>query len=106
MNQKSAVIQIQGHQYLVAEGQQLLVDRIDHPEGQTLKIDQVLLTFGQDHRQLGSPHINQAQVALKILEHTKGTKLHAATYKAKSRYRKKVGHRSLLTKLQVESISS
>lgn len=97
---KYAVIRIQGHQYKISEGQEISVDRLDgdiKPE--------VLLVVSDSIVKIGKPLVDGAKVALKSLGEAKGEKLHVFKYKAKSRYRKKIGFRPSLTKLLVESIS-
>jgi large subunit ribosomal protein L21 len=105
MDKKFAVIQLQGHQYQVHESQQLLVDHIDKPENHTFKINQVLLYSDGKRRHLGYPYLKNVSVKLKIAKHVKGPKIHVSTYKAKSRYRRHLGHRSQLTQVLVEKIS-
>jgi large subunit ribosomal protein L21 len=101
-----AILSLQGHQYQVQEGQELTVDKLSGEPGEQLTLDQVLLSVNNDQRQLGQPYVENAQVKAKILEQFKGKKIRVATYKAKSRYRRVKGHRSLLTKLLIEKIKT
>ena len=43
-----AVVQLQGHQYIVTEGQELVVDNIHQEEGSELVIEDVLLVFDKE----------------------------------------------------------
>ena len=55
---------------------------------------------------MGKAKVTDAKITLKKLKDVeKGEKLHVRKYKAKSRYRKKIGFRALYTRLKVEKIS-
>lgn len=97
---KRLVIRINGKQYEVAEGEELLIDR-------TLEknIDpDVLLVFDDDLVKVGKPLVDKVKVELEVLGETKGEKVEVMKYKAKSRYRKKYGFRPLFTKVLVKSV--
>jgi large subunit ribosomal protein L21 len=98
---KRLVIRINGKQYEVAEGEELLIDR-------TLEknIDpDVLLVFDDDLVKVGKPLVNKARVELEVLGEIKGEKIEVMKYKAKSRYRRRYGFRPLFTKVLVKSVS-
>jgi len=95
-----AVIRLQGHQYKVAEGEEILVDKISE---KTPVID-VLLLVDDKKVHLGKPTLN-AKVDYKVLGEEKGKKLLVRKYKAKSRYRKRIGFRPQYTKLLIKKIT-
>lgn len=100
---KYAVVKIQGKQYKVSEGEELLVDKIIDKK----VIPEVLLISEDGKVRIGKPRVEGGEVKFKILsEQEKGEKIDVFKYKAKSRYRKKIGFRPLYTKLLVEKISS
>jgi large subunit ribosomal protein L21 len=97
-----AVIKIQGQQYRVSEGDEILVDKIDGKKPEY----EVLLTKKNDKTDVGRPALKKDKVKIKVIdEAVKGEKMHIRTYKAKSRYRRKKGFRPLYTKLRIEKIS-
>lgn len=100
---KYAVIRLQGHQYKVAEGEEILVDKLVDPK----KIEvEVLLVSNDGKVSVGKPVVKDAKVTLKVVkEEEKGEKIHVRKYKAKSRYRKHVGFRASLTRLLVQKIA-
>jgi len=103
---KQAVIQFQGHQYLVKKGQVLDFDRCPGEKGDKIKIKEVLLTFEQKGRvAIGNPHIKRVTVDAEILNHFKGRKIDIRRYKAKSRYRRLKGFRPSLTKVKIKKIN-
>ena len=98
---KYAVIKINGKQYKVTEGQEILVDKISGKE-----IDScVLLVVNDTEVLVGDPIVKKADIKLKIIsDMEKGKKVTVSTYKAKSRHRRKIGFRPFYTRLLVEKI--
>jgi len=103
---KYAVVEINGSQYKVAEGEELDVDKIEGKKGKKLSFDKVLLMVDEKKRKIGNPLVKGAKVTAEILEQFKGKKIRVATYKAKSRYRRVIGHRSQLTKIKIKKITA
>lgn len=99
-----AIIQLQGKQYRVSPDQNLMVDRLDTKEGETITVSDVLLTNVGGKVTVGTPTITKASVTLKVVEHSKGEKIRVFKYKSKSKYRKTFGHRQHQTKLVVTKI--
>ncbi len=98
---KYAVIRLQGHQYKVSEGDEFVVDKLEgKPEAE------ILLTVNDDKVAVGTPTVAKASITLSVKNDEKGEKIHVRKFKAKSRYRKHIGFRSQLTRLQVEKISA
>ena len=99
---KYAVVRINGRQFVVHEGEELLVDRIEEKD---LK-PQVLLLVDGDKVEVGKPILEKVKVKVKVLtELEKGKKVRVFKYKAKSRYRKTRGFRPQYTRLLIENIS-
>ncbi|MFH1864106.1 MAG: 50S ribosomal protein L21 [bacterium] len=100
---KYAVIRLQGHQYRVAEGDEILVDKISDIK----KINpEVLLFVDGATVKVGKPTLSDVKVKVKVLtEIEKGKKIDVLKYKAKSRYRKHIGFRPKFTRLLIEKIS-
>jgi large subunit ribosomal protein L21 len=97
-----AVISLKGNQYRVSEGDEILVDKLG---GEKPEAD-VLLVVDDEKVKVGKPKVRGAKVSLKVVEaEKKGKKLTILKYKAKSRYRRKMGFRPVYTKLQVQKIS-
>ncbi len=100
---KYAVIRIKGHQYKVAEGEEVLVDYLG---GGTPQPD-VLLVVDDEKVTVGKPVIKDAKIKIKVVaELEKGEKIDIRKYKSKSRYKKHIGFRASLTRLLVEKITA
>lgn len=99
-----AVLDIQGHQYIVSEGDSLVLDKINANEQVKTDTDKVLLIVNDDKVIIGNPYIKNAHVDYQIVEQLKGKKLRVFTYKAKSRYRRNLGFRANQTKIIINKI--
>jgi large subunit ribosomal protein L21 len=99
---KYAVVKIQGKQYKVREGDELLVDKLEKDQK---PVFEVLLVVKDDKIQVGKPQVKGVKVKAKILSaEEKGKKLSILKFKAKSRYRRKYGFRPVYTRLLIENI--
>lgn len=100
---KYAVIKTGGKQYKVTEGDVLEVDNLNAKEG-AVTFDNVLLLVSDEHVEIGKPFIVNAKVKAKLLENKKGEKVRVAKFKSKVRYRRAVGFRASVSKIQIEKI--
>jgi large subunit ribosomal protein L21 len=99
-----AVVESGGKQYKVEQGTSLLVDRLDVKEGDKVALRPVLF---RDTEVLASPSdLAKVKVEAKVTEHLRGPKIKVFKYKAKKGYRKRAGHRSELTRLEVTSLKA
>ncbi len=97
-----AVIESGGKQYKVEQGTSLLVDRLDAKEGDKVALRPVMF---RDAEVIAAPkELEKVKVEAKVAEHLRGPKIKVFKYKAKKGYRRKAGHRSELTKLEVTSL--
>ncbi len=96
-----AVIKLGGKQYKVSEGEEILVDKID---GEKVE-PEVLLLVDEDKVSVGKPNVKGAKVKVKAIGEEKGEKILVTKYKAKSRYRRRMGFRPQYTRLLIEKIS-
>jgi large subunit ribosomal protein L21 len=97
-----AVIESGGKQYKVEEGTSLLVDRLDVKEGDKVALRPVL--FRGDDVVTGAKDLEKVKIEAKVAEHLRGPKIKVFKYKAKKGYRRRAGHRSELTRLEVTKL--
>jgi len=96
-----AIISLGGKQYRVSEGERLLVDRLHADEGATLE-PRVLLVGGN-----GAPDLSpSATVTARVVGHELGEKIRIGKYRRRTGYKKHTGHRSKLTRIEIESIGA
>jgi large subunit ribosomal protein L21 len=102
---KFAVVKFRNEQYLVEEGKTYEINRYEANAGDKLTFEEVLLKVDGDKTEIGQPTVAGCKVEAEVVEHTRGEKVIKMTYKAKSRQRKKVGHRQDLTVVKINKIS-
>jgi len=100
-----AVIKTGGKQYLVEPGKKLKVEKLEAEEGSAFSFDEVLLKGDDKGVEIGTPTVKGAKVEAKVLEQGRGDKIIVFKYHAKTRYRKKKGHRQPFTEVSIEKIS-
>jgi len=98
-----AVIELQGKQFRVEEGDVFPIPRRQGAEGEELAADRVLLVGG-DNLKVGTPVVDGARVVLTVVAHRRGPKIRGFKYKPKSGYKRAWGHRDELTVVRVERI--
>jgi len=96
-----AIISLGGKQYVVKEGEKLLVERLDREEGKTFQPD-VLFLGGEGGGELAP----STSVTAKIVGHERGPKIRIGKYKPKSGYKRHTGFRSSLTRIEITGIGS
>ena len=101
-----AIVETGGKQYRVKVGDRIRVERIHAEAGSDIALDRVLLLGGAGTTTVGMPIVDGASVAAHVEEHPRGEKLYVFKYKAKKRYRRKIGHRQELTELTITGIKA
>lgn len=102
---KFAVIKTGGKQYLVKEGDEIVVDRLENKEKEKIELETLMIfTDDGDNIEIGSPFLKEKTQA-EIVSHEKGEKIRIARFKAKVRYRKVKGFRPQLTTLKIIKIN-
>ena len=99
-----AVIATGGKQYIVREGDVMLVELLkDQKEGDAIEFDTVLMTDDGTSSKIGAPHTG-TKVTATYLGEKKGKKLTIVRYKAKSNRDRRIGHRQHFAEIKIESI--
>ena len=97
-----AVIETGGKQYKVEKGTSLLVDRLPEKEGEKVSLRPVMF---RDKDVVADPkELEKVKVEATVAEHLRGPKIKVFKYKPKKGYRRRAGHRSELTKLEVTDV--
>ncbi len=99
-----AVIKTGGKQYLVSPGQKIKIEKINKKEGSEITFKEVLLLEKGKKLEIGTPLVKGAKVVGKIIKQGKGKKIIVLKYKAKTRYKKRQGHRQLFTEVEITKI--
>lgn len=101
-----AVICLKGHQYIVSEGDSIIVDAMDTQEGSEIEIKEVLSVFDEkaDKVLVGAPYLAKAHVLCKVVSDQQGDKLRITKFKRKNRYQRIIGFRPQQTVLEIKKI--
>lgn len=100
---KKAVISTGGKQYLVSEGETLLVELLDPTKNASFE---ALMVIDGDKVSVGTPVVEGVKVTADITEQVvKADKVTAIRYKAKKRVHKTRGHRQRHTQIKITKIA-
>lgn len=97
-----AVIESGGKQYKVEQGTTLLVDRLSAKQGDKVALRPLL--FRGEEVVAEPKELEKVKVEATVAEHLRGPKVKVFKYKPKKGYRRKAGHRSELTRLEVTEL--
>jgi large subunit ribosomal protein L21 len=99
-----AIVEIAGLQYKVAKKQRVFVHRLEANAGDSVEFGKVLLIDNDGAITVGSPVIDGARIAAKVISHLKGDKVIVFKKKRRKGYQKLNGHRQSLTELLIQGI--
>ena len=98
-----AVIETGGKQYRVSLGDVLQVDSISGASD-TISFDKVLLFVDEAGVKIGKPYLSGTKVTAKVIKTAPGDKIRVARFTAKSRHRRVIGFRPMLTTIEINDI--
>ena len=98
-----AIVESGGKQYRAEKGATLLVDRLPADEGAKVNLRAVMFR-GDKETVLEADKLEKVKVEATVAGHVRGEKIRVFKYRAKKGYRKRAGHRSELTKLEVTDV--
>ena len=100
-----AILETGGKQYKVQPGDVIEVERLDGEVGAQVELGRVLMYAADGEApKFGSPAVEGVKVFGEVVEQGKGEKLIIFKYKPKVRYRRKTGHRQIVTRVRVGDI--
>ncbi len=100
-----AIVADGGRQYRVMEGQELEIDFRHLPAGSEVVFDDVLAVSKAGALTIGKPKVKGAKVTAEVLSSVQGEKIYVQKFKRRKNYRRRTGHRSLSTKIRINSIA-
>ncbi len=100
-----AVIKTGGKQYLVKEGDTIRVEKLAANEGDTMTFEPMLVSDEEGKNvKVGTPLVSGSSVSALVLGDGRAKKLEVVKFHAKTRYRRKAGHRQEYTEIKIESV--
>ncbi len=91
-----AIFRTGGKQYSVAKNDTLFIQTLEGKEGDTVQFDDVLYAEGG----------KKATVVAKIVAHLRAPKITIIKKKRRKHYRRKIGHRQPVTKIEITDIKA
>jgi large subunit ribosomal protein L21 len=98
------VIQLQGHQYIIKQGDTITVDKIDWDVS---KEAMVVMAFQEDGKTVyvGRPFLDTIHIDFEIQDQIKWDKMHITKFHRKNRYERRIWFRPQKTILTVKNIT-
>jgi large subunit ribosomal protein L21 len=99
-----AIIKTGGKQYRVTPGDTITVEKLDGNVGDAVAITDVLMINSEKGAVIGAPVVEGASVTGTITGQEKGKKIRIQKFKRRGGYKKRLGHRQLLTLIKIDGI--
>jgi large subunit ribosomal protein L21 len=100
-----AIVKVGGKQYRVEKGDSLLVDRMPEQEGAKVALQPLLFKGeGSSDTVFSADDLGKVKVEAVVTRHERGPKIHVLKFKPKRGYKRRMGHRSDLTRLEIGDI--
>jgi large subunit ribosomal protein L21 len=99
-----AIVKTGGKQYRVEPGQNLLVEKLEAAEGDTVALEPIL--FRSEDSVFDADGLKKVSVKARIVGHERGPKLRVFKFKPKRGYKKRTGHRQNLTRIEITEIKN
>lgn len=96
-----AIVKVGGKQYRVEKGDTLLVDRMPEDEGAKVALEPLLLKDDGKDAVFAGDDLAKVKVEAVVKGHERGPKVHVLKFKPKRGYKRRQGHRSDLTRLEI-----
>ncbi len=97
-----AIFKDSGRQFKVKEGDVILIDSTELPEGDEIQFDRVLFVDGK----IGLPFVDGARVTGVVRGKEMGPKIYVQKFKRRKKYRRRTGHRQRYTKIEIKTIEA
>jgi len=101
-----AIVAFGSFQYEVKPGDKIEVLRVPRSLGEQFDWDKVLMLQNEASQSasIGRPYVSGAKVRFEVLKHSRDKKVIVFKKRSKKNWKRKMGHRSALTKLLVKEI--
>jgi len=101
-----AVVQTGGKQYTVSQGDLIKIEKIEGNPGDTVVLKDILLIDDGKETKIGTPFVENASVNAELVETAKDKKIIVFKFKRRKNYRRKKGHRQLMSVIKIKDIVS
>nr|VFJ73291.1 MAG: LSU ribosomal protein L21P [Candidatus Kentron sp. FW] len=99
-----AVVMTGGKQHRVQVGDSLRVEKLAAEEGDSIKLDKVLMVAAGENITVGTPYIAGGDVSATVKSQGRGKKIRITKFKRRKNYRRTQGHRQGFTEIEITGI--
>jgi large subunit ribosomal protein L21 len=100
-----AIVKVGGRQFRVESGDSIVVDRLSANEGDKLNLEPLLFRpDGSKEAVFEGSDLEKVKIEATVTGHERGQKIHVLKFKPKRGYKRRTGHRSELTRLEIGEI--
>ena len=99
-----AIVRAGGKQYRVEKGDVLVVDRMPDEPGAVVALEPLL--YRSDETAVSAEQLADVRVEAVVTGHERGKKIRVFKFKPKRGYKRTMGHRSELTRLEIRDITN
>jgi large subunit ribosomal protein L21 len=99
-----AIVKAGGKQYRVEKGDSLLVDRMSEEEGTAVTLEPLLVAGDGKDAAFQVGDLGKVKVEAVVRGHERGKKIHVLKFKPKRGYKRRMGARADLTRLEITGI--
>ena len=99
-----AVVKSGGHQYRVAVGDRVIIDRLVANEGSEVSLGSVLLLKDGENSTCGAPYLHDIEVRGKVVKHSRHPKVIVFKYKRRKNYKRTKGWKQPCSEVEITSI--
>src|ERR687893_2534009 len=100
-----AIVKAGGKQYRVEKGDTLLVDRMREDEGAKVTLEPLLVAGDDKDPIFEADKLGKVKVEAVVRGHERGKKIHVLKFKPKRGYKRRMGARADLTRLEISNIT-
>lgn len=101
-----AIIETGGKQYRVAEGQTLLIEKLEAEAGHTIDFDRVLMVGEGESARFGTPMVEGAKVLAEVVKHGRADKIRIIKFRRRKHHMKSAGHRQYYTQVKITQVQA
>jgi len=101
-----AIVKVGGKQYRVEKGDFLLVDRMPDAEGAKVALQPLMYRGDGQDAAFSADDLANVRVEATVSGHERGKKIHVLKFKPKHGYKRRMGARADLTRLEIGDISN
>ena len=99
-----AIIQTGGKQYKVSKGDNIQVELLPADDNGKVNFDKVLMLNDENHVEIGTPYLENAQVLGKVVRSAKKDKIKVVKFRRRKRYTRTAGHRQSFSEIEITDI--